>query len=250
LDPLLIGEVALSAEDKYEHGHVARVLANNPGLEVAVLSAIEGRFAILQSTRRQGTVERRGLTADSLNAGIKKALYERGGWSFEATVREGVVYDWLSPDSKKEGFDLARYDLAANTARMWSLCFGRRRLADGNLEWQRFRERRPDLDELADSVESIGIAGTDIDVATGSGTIFGDIQFGNWGLAYRDVLRLIDADQQMQADLYIYVTGGPTLSRYLSKGIVTFDSIVRILRQFDRLVRVPVWVIGLSAADL
>ena len=175
---------------------------------------------------------------------------QRTGWTFEAAVREGVIFDWLTPDSKKEGFDLARYDAYANVARMWSLCFGRRPLASGETEWTRFRERRPDLEGIARDVETAGLPGEDLEWAPRVGTVFGDIQFGNWGLAYRDLLRLIDADRQIQTDLYVYVTGDIDLNAYLSKGIVTFESMVGILGQFERLIRVPVLVIGLGVEDL
>ena len=55
-------------------------------------------------------------------------------------------------------------------------------------------------------------------------TIFGDVQFGNWALAYRDLMRLLDADIQLDVNLYVYITGDETLSSRLSEGIVTFST--------------------------
>ncbi|MFL5667937.1 MAG: hypothetical protein ACJ77U_00985, partial [Chloroflexota bacterium] len=136
-----LSEIELSISSEHHHGHAARVLANSPGLEEEVRQVLTGTVGIARTTRRAQAVQREGLTAASLNQGIKEAFTRVGGWSFEAVVREGVVFDWTSPDSKKEGFDIARYDLAANVARAWSLCFGRRALADGAQEWARFQTR-------------------------------------------------------------------------------------------------------------
>jgi hypothetical protein len=250
MEAISLTEITLSISNEYAHGHALRVLDNNPGLADEVRRIVTGPVGIVRTTRRTKDAERSGLTADSLNLGLKESFRRSGGWSFEAAVREGVIFDWSGPDSKTEGFDLARYDSRANLARAWSWCFGRRAVVGGAKEWKSFVLRRPELADLAEKIADSGTPGFDLSTSVTESTIFGEVQFGNWGLAYRDLLRLVDADGQTQVDLYIYVTGDGGLNQYLSKGIVTFTSIVQILAQFSRLVRVPVWVIGLSASKL
>lgn len=244
MDPLLLTEVELRIGEQYLHGHVRRVLDLNPGLEASVVAAVSGRRPIVRTERkRKGS----GLTAGSLNTGLKREFERLGGWSFEATVREGVIFDSRTLDARAEGFDLARYDAGWNVARLWSYCFGSRPIAAGANEWKRARQRRPDLDAIYQDVDDRGIPGADLVVQSVQSVVFGDIQFGNWGLGYRDMLRLIDADDQLRVDLFVYVTGSSGLNAMLSDGIVTFDQTKRILEQFPRLLRVPVWVVGLDA---
>jgi hypothetical protein len=243
MDQVVLTEIDVTAGEQYFHGRVQRVLGQNPGLEDDVIRAVSGRQAIVGTLRKKKGA---GVTATSLNVSLKSEFHRTGGWSFEATVRDGVIFDSISHQAKTEGFDLARYDARWNVARMWSLCFGSRRLANGDVEWARFRARRPDLTVDLDWAESTGTPGNDLDSTALSGVVLGDIQFGNWGLGYRDLLRLIDADEQLQVDLYVYVTGLPSLNALLSDGIVNFQDTKRNLQLFARLVRVPVWVVGLD----
>lgn len=245
VEPIVLSEVGLSIGAERLHGHAQRVLDNAPGLEEEVRLAVTRRVGIVRSLRKKGD----GLTAGSLNEALKRSLRESGEWSFEATVREGVILDSASPATKREGFDVARYDYRANAARMWTHCFGSRALARGGDIWEQFKRRRPDQHEVLAEVESLGSEGEDLALESRVVTILGDIQFGNWGLGYRDILRLIDADDQIRVELYVYVTGEDSLNRYLSDSIVTFRQTVDLLQQFPRLVRVPVWVIGLAAQD-
>jgi hypothetical protein len=244
MDPIILAEVELSVGQEHLHGHVRRVLDLNPGVEESVRTSVTGAQAIAGTTRK---TKGAGVTANSLNGALKREFCRRGGWSFEASVRDGVVFDSSSPEAKAEGFDLARYDEGWNLARLWSLCFGSRPVASGEAEWQKAKVRRPDLSERFVAIEEAGEPGLDLQVQPVASVIFGDIQFGNWGLGYRDMLRLIDADDQVRVDLYVYVTGSDKLNRLLSDGIVTFEQTVRILSQFPRLIRVPVWVLGLEA---
>jgi hypothetical protein len=241
---ILLTEIELRIEREHEHRHVEFVLARYPELANEIRSLVTGIHAVALSERRRGEVTRPGLTAGSLNQSLKSAFDAHGGWSFETTVVDGVIYDNPSPDAKKEGFDLSRFDEAANMARLWDQCFGERPLRTGVATWKGYLDKFPDRVPIGDAValDPSMVRRT----RKTAPTILGDIQFGNWGLAYRDLMRLLDADAQVDVDLYVYVTAGPSLGAYLSDGIVDFRIITDALRQFPGLVRTPVWVIALG----
>jgi hypothetical protein len=202
---------------------------------------------VIATTRRKKEVERGGITANSLNTSLKSSFTNVGGWGFEATVVDGVIFDADTTATTREGFDLAHYDRVSNLARFWNVCFGRRPVHDGAKYWRRELDRRPSWRETtSDPRFQEGEPGTDLVIEPTAPTVVGDIQFGNWALAYRDLMRLLDADVQLDVDLYVYVTGDAALSGELSAGIVTFAGFNSILSQFANLLKVPIWVIGLG----
>jgi hypothetical protein len=246
---VFLREVDLTIESEARHRHVDFVLARYPEVATEVRRLVTGRHAVALSERRRGAVTRPGLTAGSLNESLKSAFNRAGGWTFESSIQDGVIFDSPSPDSKREGFDLSRFDARANYAQLWTACFGRRPLGGGDALWNAVVDRFPGRFQAAMDIASRGVPGRDLAVDKEAPTVLGDIQFGNWALAYRDLLRLVDADAQIDVDLYIYVTGEQTLNSYLSEGIVTYRSITDALRLFAGLIRVPVWVLGLGLAS-
>ena len=95
--------------------------------------------------------------------------------------------------------------------RPWSETCSKFRGAGSWLVGRRGRLQPARIAELA--------VGLDATIDPSEPTIFGDVQFGNWALAYRDLMRLLDADIQLDVDLYVYITGDETLSSQLSEGI-------------------------------
>ncbi len=76
--------------------------------------------------------------------------------------------------------------------------------------------------------------------------IVGEIQFGNWALAYRDFFKVLKANVQNSVDCLVYVVPTGNLEAMLSDGIVTFDKTKIILEDFAKVISVPVWIIGLD----
>ena len=76
--------------------------------------------------------------------------------------------------------------------------------------------------------------------------IVGEIQFGNWALAYRDFFKVLKANVQNSVDCLIYVVPTGNLESMLSDGIVTFDKTKIILEDFAKVISVPVWIIELD----
>jgi hypothetical protein len=243
----LLSDVQLSIALEHRHRHVDFVLARYPETANDVRRLISGRHAVALSERRRREHVRPGLTAQSLNTSLKSAFASHGGWTFETIVEEGVIFDHVSPDSRKEGFDISAFDASANLAQLWSLCFGQRPRRDGPALWRAAKDRLP---VLTQEIEDMATSGRDFQLEKKAPTVMGDIQFGNWGLAYRDLMRLLDADAQVDVDLYVYITAAPSLRSYLSDGIVDFRIMTDALAQFPRLIRTPIWVIGLGLEEL
>jgi hypothetical protein len=80
--------------------------------------------------------------------------------------------------------------------------------------------------------------------------IVGEIQFGNWALAYRDFFKVLKANVQNSIDCLIYIVPTGNLEKSLSDGIVTFDKTLRIIKDFEKVINVPVWLVGIDIKDL
>ena len=76
--------------------------------------------------------------------------------------------------------------------------------------------------------------------------ILGEIQFGNWALAYRDLFKILKANVQTSVDCLIYIVSTGELELMLSDGIVTFDKTKKIIEEFNKVVSVPIWLIGID----
>lgn len=232
----------------YPHHHASSVLNEHPTLHDLLADCIGGRRELTCSTRTDRRREYLGVTADSLNLSLKGSFAATRLWKFEATVEDGVIFDSDEVAVRVGGFDLARYDESANLGRLWSACFGRRPRRDGAELWERFTSRRPGLADLAAEVEGLGSEGEDLVVESTTPTILGEIQFGNWGLAYRDVMKLLAATTEIEVDLFVYVTADGDLSRMISSGTVNFERFAKILEDFSSVITVPTWLIGVDFA--
>jgi hypothetical protein len=175
-----------------------------------------------------------------------RSSFADGDWTFEATVEDGVIRSSRPGEAAAvEGFDLASYDEMANLVAMWQLCFGRRAIREGESAWGRFVRERG-LETEGASISTRLQAGQLAEPRTRP-TVLGEIQFGNWGLLYRDLLKLVAADLQLDIDLFIYITATESLSAALSASTVNYLNALRNgLTSFANLIRVPVWLIGLD----
>jgi hypothetical protein len=80
-------------------------------------------------------------------------------------------------------------------------------------------------------------------------TVLGEIQFGNWALAYRDVGRIL-AVRQKFADapitLFIIIVATGCLADFISEGTVNFSQSKRTLERVGPDLPVPTWVVGID----
>lgn len=95
-----------------------------------------------------------------------------------------------------------------------------------------------------------GIVGEDYSISSKKSlTLVGELQFGNWALGYYDLLRLINATETVPIDYYIYVAATGKLEKCLSDGIVTYNKMLEIVKENQRIVKVPMWLIGIDIDD-
>jgi hypothetical protein len=114
--------------------------------------------------------------------------------------------------------------------------------------WNNFIEKNKDLINLLPKINPDEI-GNDIFYNKKDSDLplfVGEIQFGNWALAYRDFFKVLKANVQNSIDCLIYIVPTGNLESMLSDGIVTYDKTVKILEEFAKVISVPVWVIGLD----
>jgi hypothetical protein len=137
-----------------------------------------------------------------------------------------------------------------NLLALRNLCFGNLQYADGEARWNKFLEKNKDLQDIANSLKKIELKGKNIDNNMESNEaiplIVGEIQFGNWALAYRDFFKVLKADVQNSVDCLIYIVPTGNLENMLSDGIVTFDKSKKIIEDFAKVISVPVWLIGVD----
>lgn len=244
---LIDTELAISRE--HLHHHARALLDQNPTLIDLLTDCVTGHRDVACTVRKAKRREYLGVTADSLNASLKASFHGTGLWSFEATVRDQVIFDSRDLGARVEGFDFARYDERSNLVRLWNACFGRRALHDGQQLWERVTANRTDYAPLVRDILDSGTPGQDLALDPASPTILGEIQFGNWALAYRDLMKLLAARAQLEVDLFVYVVADGNLADMISSGTVNYDKFTAILHEFGDVVTVPTWVVGIDFAE-
>ena len=245
----ILVESRLVIAREHLHHHATSVLNEHETLRHLVEEPVGQPLRLSVTERRQGSRRYPGVQAQSINAALKPAFGHVGGWQFEATVRDGVILGSSDHETRIEGFDIARFDERANLARLWSVCFGRRTVQDGADLWRRFLYARPHLADLAEELQDIGAPGEDLVLDQLDPTVLGEIQFGNWALAYRDIMKLLAAAAETEVDLFVYVAADGRLAEMISQGTVNFDRMRDILRDYGSVVSVPTWLVGIDFAE-
>lgn len=229
------------------HHHATSVLNEHPDILDLLLRSIAGAHVVQCQIRRKRSEEYLGVNATSLNRTLKRRFKSTGEWRYEATVRDGVIFDSADLDAKVEGFDIAKYDDRSNLGALWTACFGRRPLRNGEALWQQVRAE-PGKTAIADAVAKYpeAVPGRDLRLDRLTPTILGEIQFGNWALAYRDVMKLLAATTETEVDLFVYVVADGALADMISDGTVNFSKFSDILDEFAAVVNVPTLVVGVD----
>ena len=187
----------------------------------------------------------KGIDIDAFNSSLRSILIKDSDLLFELYNYDGVFYT----SNSKKGFDFAKIDTIYNLINLWNLCFGRKSLYDGENHWNKSLENNDFIKSALES-ENLNLElfnpGEDVKIEKNSLTILGELQFGNWGLAYRDLFKLLQADANSGVDLFVYVAAHNNLLSYGSDNIVSYDETIKILHEFSNLIKVPIWVIGLD----
>ena len=246
-DVVVSSRLVISQE--HLHHHAISVLNEHPDLRTRVVEALTGEILLETTERRRRSERYLGVTAQSLNMALKSRFRAAGGWQFEATVQDGVIVGSADHETRIEGFDIASFGERANLARLWSVCFGRRTVRDGAQQWRRYVYLRPHLTSLAEEVAAMGVPGEDLVLDPIEPTVLGEIQFGNWALAHRDIMKLLAAAAETDVDLFVYVAADGRLAEMISQGTVSFERTRDLLREYSSVVNVPTWLVGIDFAE-
>jgi hypothetical protein len=242
------GNLVVSKE--YFHHHAYEIMHTHDKIRTDFKTTLSSKIAI--ETRIKKTKEKRdkGIEAGFLNKEIRRLLtiVPNSQLKFEVSESRGVFY-FSSKTNAIGGFDFAIINHAQNITALRNLCFGELQYHDGIKRWNKFLERNEDLKNIADTILDLDNNGKDIEyakTAIDSPLLVGEIQFGNWALAYRDFFKVLKANVQNSVDCLVYVVPTGNLESMLSDGIVTFDKTKKILQDFAKVISVPVWVVGLD----
>ena len=250
-------KLAIREEKFYNNGKLlidSIALESGEKLEDKFREALNTNILLDSTTRRKKNKKcYKGVGADDLNAKIRECLKDISGINGETHVENG----FFMGSSSKNGFDFSMYDKENNFSRLYNYYVGEQGILNGDEKINNLSDdARESLSksEFAEKVEKVKISlggyNRDYIVEKKSLSIVGEIQFGNWALAYRDIIKLLNANLNPGVDFYIYITATGDLKDMLSEGIVHYKKINDVIQENISLLQIPTWVIGLDICDV
>ncbi len=249
---LSINKLGLRVFDQYFHHHANEILESNQKLKNFFLNSLEKEIEVTTRIKKKIKQDSPGIEAGTLNKEIRRLI---GGDSevdimFEVVEDKGVFYPMVG---KIAGFDFAIINNLKNLVSLRNICFGELKYHDGKLRWEKYLAENPNLNKL---VEIYGLDKYDegknlkfeSKYLNSQPLIVGEIQFGNWALAYRDFFKVLKADVQNSVDCLVYIVPTNNLCSYLSDGIVNFNETKKILQEFEKVIPIPIWLIGVDVS--
>lgn len=239
------GELFIAEEEFFRHSDL--FLNNYKEIKNTIKSILNGtvnnqNFKYAFKENKESHYERR-LETIPLNKEIRNRFQNSDLYfKYEVTFKEGVFYDSLQTG----GFDLAYFDEEYNLAKFRNLCAGRRAIFNGQELWAKELAKRPLWNDLSQKMNLNTPIGTDLYFKKKNPTILGEIQFGNWGLVYRDILKVIQIERDEDVDLFIYITATGNLANYISDGTVNFKKSKNLFEEFKNVLSMPIWLIGID----
>ncbi|HIQ56610.1 TPA: hypothetical protein EYG96_01050 [Candidatus Gracilibacteria bacterium] len=242
------GKLYVSKE--HYHHHAYEILNTHSVLRDDLTDCLTSEISLETRIKITKGIKSKGIKAKDLNIELRKLLLNEleNEVKFEVNEEKGVFY-FSSEKSTIGGFDFAILNHKKNINSLRNLCFGELHYHEGEKRWNEFLKKNADLKHIAEKLEDMGNIGIDIEYNeqdTDTPLIVGEIQFGNWALAYRDFFKVLKANVQNSIDCLVYVVPTGDLETMLSDGIVTYDKSVKILNDFAKVISVPVWVIGVD----
>jgi hypothetical protein len=239
----------LYIRDEYFHHHSLEILNSHLVLKESFRASLTQNIAFTPRDKITKGKKSFAMEAKTLNIEIRNLLKSNPSNQLRFEVNEDRgVFHFADVRGKIGGFDFAFINHERNLINLRNICFGSLHYHEGLKVWEKFLSKNPDLNEIAKRISLEGEAGNDIHFNSQDNTLLvvGEIQFGNWALAYRDFFKVLKANVQNSIDCLIYVVPTGELQNSLSDGIVTFEKTVEILKEFKKVITVPVWVVGLD----
>lgn len=234
---------------EYFHHHAFEILETHSIIKKTLLECFTSEIPVQPRVKSKKGKESDAIKADDFNKQLRILLKKKNqDIRFEVNEEMGVFY-FSSGKNAIGGFDFGFINHKKNLLKLRNLCFGELQYHDGLKRWNKFLDKNPELKNLSESVlseENIGKNLTyephNMDIPL----IIGEIQFGNWALAYRDFFKVLKANVQNSIDCLVYVVPTGKLEAMLSDGIVTYDKSVKILEEFSKVISVPIWLVGID----
>jgi hypothetical protein len=197
-----------------------------------------------------------GIDTHTVNDAVRRVLNNKfinnnqyGFYCEEVYFEDGAVR-W---GKKKKGFDFGFLDVKNNLIKFRNKCFGRIHFHDGNKQWDNFIKKLDGYQDIAEEIRLSEKEGVDI-IHDDSKfqLIAGEIQFGNWALGEKDMVRILKtfASNESNVDAVIYITDTGSLEDYLSDGIVTFNKFQNNIKEYGNILNLPILLIGLDVEIL
>jgi hypothetical protein len=243
---LKVEKLKLTVKEDYYHHHAYEIINGHSSFKKSFLNKLENTINVKTIKRKKK--DSRGIGAKELNIELRSLLKELDNIKFEVNEVDGIFH-FSQKNSETSGFDFAILDHYRNLVNLRNRCFGSYTYHDGEKRWKKFLDKNLDLKDKADVIMKSGVTGNNIFLPNDHSSliILGEIQFGNWALAYRDIFKVLKANVHNTVDCLIYIVPTGNLQNALSDGIVTFDYLKeKVLQSFEKVVSVPVWVVGLD----
>jgi hypothetical protein len=237
---------------QYYHHHAYEILTAHTGVKTFLENSFTAEIDLTERTKLTKGKESEAIKADDLNKEIRRILSQNQEFKFEVSEEMGVFY-FSAQKSSIGGFDFALINHKENLVKLRNICYGEIHYHNPVVRWNKFLDKNPELQEFASTLidgENYGRNIKYFKEKDSSPLIVGEIQFGNWALAYRDFFKVLKANVQNSIDCLVYIVPTGELERNLSNGIVTFDKTLRIIKDFEKVINVPVWIVGIDIRDL
>ncbi len=236
----------IAQEEFFNNGKI--ILNSRKKLKKDLTDVLSGEYYVETTTRKtklKGSYP--GITASSLNEVLREALTKIEDINTETYAENGYFLHYT-----KKGFDFSIYDNNYNLSNIYNYYLGSVGILNGNekildlhtkLKSYSKNEWKREIIRLSQKART---KNTDYHVEKKKLTMVGELQFGNWALIYRDLFRLLHANNNPGIDFYIYITATGTLKDMISSNTVNYDSANKVISEYINLIPVPTWLIGLD----
>jgi hypothetical protein len=245
---MTIKKFNLKIKSEYFHHHADGILQKHKNTCDEFKKALNQPVNLDVITRKKQRREIPGIKAESLNQEVRRLLANVLNIQFEVDQHDGVYYK----SEKIIGFDFALVDKKYNLYKLRNLCFGRKRVHVGEKKWGDYLQKHPEYRDIANQYDlpCKELLDQDMQIVRDSPLVVGEIQFGNWALAYRDFFKVLKANVLTDVDLLVYVVADGHLASMLSDGIVNYKNSKDIITDFEKVITVPTWLIGLEIEEV
>ncbi|WP_024865634.1 BglII/BstYI family type II restriction endonuclease [Butyrivibrio sp. FCS014] len=216
-------------------------------LEDNMRAALCGNAQVSFKTRRvKGKGAYQGIDAKSINTELRRLIKVIADINGETHVEDGIFYH-----KGMEGFDFSIYDKEYNLARIYNYYLGAKGILNGDSKiYEQNKKMGVGKREWKKTVDEIrcNVSDTNIEYVIEKKhlTVAGEFQFGNWALIYRDLFRLLNADDNPGIDFYIYVAATGKLKEMISDNTVNYAKALKVIEENKNIIKTPIWVIGLD----